>query len=335
MPDNTYLEDLRSWLRRRKKESMDEPMMGEHISQTELESRIDGNWLHQFGIKGGEVASSILTILAECSDRPPYPPRDLRSELVASMAKHSDDPSQSLGPPIRPRKGLQPLFDAAHWIATQGGTIAINTEDIEVWRSAYGELLQRAVSGQMTVFGRKVVFPDSSSGVNESIPACEFVGIGVSYPYHENLAHEDSGGRPCPHIDSAGKIHDRSSLFYGDRFFDGNRKLRWICLQVEAAKLAALWPFHVEPLKPVYQRSGGRKKKDAPRKGAVKQAFRDAIEGGQATLVYLKGLPQKTLVDQYGKGAGRTTVVESLHDIEKEFTERDATNSCRKFAPDN
>ncbi len=47
--------------------------------------------------------------------------------------------------------GYMPLYCAAQWIATQGGEIDIDPEDVDIWRPAYSALIDFISSGQVAI----------------------------------------------------------------------------------------------------------------------------------------------------------------------------------------
>ena len=49
--------------------------------------------------------------------------------------------------------GYMPLYCAAQWIATRGGTVDFDPNYLDVWDSAYAELLARIASDQVAVIG--------------------------------------------------------------------------------------------------------------------------------------------------------------------------------------
>jgi hypothetical protein len=72
-----------------------------------------------------------------------------------------------------------------------------------------------------------------------------------------------------------------------------------------------LVPHRIEP-----------KKKDAPKKGPIKDAILCDLKNEKTTTEQLNALDRKTLVERYGRGAGRTTVVDALKEALSEFLSR-------------
>src|SRR5262249_51441301 len=46
--------------------------------------------------------------------------------------------------------GYMPLYCAAQWIATRGGTLEIDPSDLSVWQDAFAQLLPRIASDEVT-----------------------------------------------------------------------------------------------------------------------------------------------------------------------------------------
>jgi hypothetical protein len=57
---------------------------------------------------------------------------------------------------IRPDgPGYMPLYCAAQWIATQGGTVTFEPTDVTIWEAAYSELLSRISSNEVAITGMR------------------------------------------------------------------------------------------------------------------------------------------------------------------------------------
>jgi hypothetical protein len=86
-------------------------------------------------------------------------------------------------PPIQPNNvAYMPLFEAAYWIAIEGGSLPINVRDPQAWAPAFHNLLMKIAAGQVEIIGRP-----NGAGIPESIPARVFASIRVSYPYCDAL----------------------------------------------------------------------------------------------------------------------------------------------------
>ena len=136
--------------------------------------------------------------------------------------------------------GYMPLYCAAQWIATCGGTRVINPLDEAIWREAYKELLDRIASEDVKVVGER---PD---GVSEEISGAHFASCAVDYPFSDrrllNFNDRVLGNEFClvsrPYLDDE---HWRRGG-YDDRL-ENRQGVRWRRLQVLKADIARWWPF--------------------------------------------------------------------------------------------
>lgn len=88
------------------------------------------------------------------------------------------------------QNGHVPLYCAALWLATQGGTKTINPDDPVVWKEAFDQLLTTVIAREIAVFGVKtgpahLPFQNPDSPGRIEIEAHRFVDCVVIYPYHE------------------------------------------------------------------------------------------------------------------------------------------------------
>jgi hypothetical protein len=74
--------------------------------------------------------------------------------------------------------GYMPLYCAAQWIVTHGGTREIDRSDEVLWRDAYKELLDRIASEDVKVFGVR-------DGATESVSGIHFASCLVNYPFSD------------------------------------------------------------------------------------------------------------------------------------------------------
>jgi hypothetical protein len=146
-------------------------------------------------------------------------------------------------PPIMQPTGFGyiPLFCAAQWIATEGGTIDIDPTDVDVWRLAYGQLVDAISSGAVKVVGVE-------GHQNKPVPAHLFVGIRVDYPYADPtidmILSSELVLRCYPYVDEE---HWRNG--FDDALVDRGGD-RWVRLSVEKSGVRSTWPFgHSQPPK--------------------------------------------------------------------------------------
>jgi hypothetical protein len=74
--------------------------------------------------------------------------------------------------------GYMPLYFAAQWIATRGGTLEIDPSDLSVWQDAFAQLLPRIASDEVTATGMR-------KGQREKLEGHIFAGILVDFPFHD------------------------------------------------------------------------------------------------------------------------------------------------------
>src|SRR5262249_16340275 len=132
--------------------------------------------------------------------------------------------------------GYMPLFCAAHWIATHGGTLEINPLDEGLWREAFKDLRDRIASGEGKIVGER---PDGVlENILEDIRSAHFAFCPVDYPLSERRI---LGNELClvshPYIDDE---HWRRG--FDDRL-ENWRGVRWRRLTVLKADVARCWPF--------------------------------------------------------------------------------------------
>jgi hypothetical protein len=130
--------------------------------------------------------------------------------------------------------GYMPLYCAAQWIATRGGTLEINPLDERAWREAFKELLNRIASEDVKVVGVR-------DGVIEHVSGIHFASCLVDYPFSDPSLELILSEELClvshPYIDDEhwrGWCHD-SLQNRGDA--------RWRRLMVFKADVARCWPF--------------------------------------------------------------------------------------------
>jgi hypothetical protein len=130
--------------------------------------------------------------------------------------------------------GYMPLYFAAQWIATRGGTVEIDPSELSVWQDAFAQLLPRFASEQIKVIGVR-------NGVTETISALHFASCRVDYPYSDAdfdlILSEEFYLCSYPYIDDE---HWR-------RAFDDSLRNRsgkhWERLMVLKSDVAHHWPF--------------------------------------------------------------------------------------------
>jgi hypothetical protein len=129
--------------------------------------------------------------------------------------------------------GYMPLYCAAQWIVTHGGTRAINRFNEGLWREAYRALLDRIASEDVRVLGVR-------DGTTETVSGIHFASCSVNYPFSDawDLIFSKE---PClfsrPYLDDE---HWRGGF---DDSLEDRRGARWRRLMVLKADVARYWSF--------------------------------------------------------------------------------------------
>jgi hypothetical protein len=130
--------------------------------------------------------------------------------------------------------GYMPLFCAAQWIVTRGGTLEINPLDEALWREAFKDLLDRISSEDVKVVGVR-------GSVAEDISGIHFASCPVDYPFSEPRLDLIVSEELClvsrPYIDDE---HWRGGF---DDSLEDRGGARWRRLMVLKADVARYWPF--------------------------------------------------------------------------------------------
>jgi hypothetical protein len=131
-------------------------------------------------------------------------------------------------------------------------------------------------------------------------------------------------------------VYPPTCLDCGERtiFIDGQR--RWINLKISWSKDSQREGLSVAEGVTAPSPKGGedqatikgeRKPKEAPKRGQIRTAILNDLQSGKTTPGQLSGLPRKVLIDRYGDGAGRTTVVHAMEEACRDWESRQiATN---------
>jgi hypothetical protein len=132
--------------------------------------------------------------------------------------------------------GYMPLYCAAQWIVTHGGTREINRLDEMLWREAYKVLLDRIASEDMKVLGVGV-----RDGTTETVSGSHFASCLVAYPFSDTPSDLIFSKELClfsrPYLDDE---HWRGGF---DDSLEDRRGARWRRLMVLKADVAHNWPF--------------------------------------------------------------------------------------------
>ena len=130
--------------------------------------------------------------------------------------------------------GYMPLYCAAQWIVTHGGTREIHWSDEVLWREAYKALLDRIASEEVKVLGVR-------DGATETVSGIHFASCSVEYPFSGQRLDLIFSEELClfsrPYLDDE---HWRRGF---DDSLEDRRGARWRRLMVLKADVACYWPF--------------------------------------------------------------------------------------------
>jgi hypothetical protein len=175
----------------------------------------------------------------------PHPPAgrigydavELRREAILALwpPHRREDWDQALPVTVAPDgAGYMPLYCAAQWIATKGGSTEFDPRDTSFWHSAYAGLLARIASGEITVTGIR-------DGVGERLDAHLFASVRISYPFSDEpldviLSDE-------LYLSSCAYINDEHWRGGGDDNRQDRRGVAWSRPQVLKSDVARWWPI--------------------------------------------------------------------------------------------
>lgn len=164
---------------------------------------------------------------------------DLRVPMEAMRSHWPERPEPQLRLPalMKPEgPGYMPLYCAAQWIATRGGSSSFDPEDESIWKLAYDDLLARIASEQIAVIG-------TANGERQPVPGYHFAACRVSYPYSDTplelLFSEDL------YLCSAIYLDEEHWLKSEGDFLENRHGPRWVRLVVRKSDVLKFWPFEV------------------------------------------------------------------------------------------
>lgn len=133
--------------------------------------------------------------------------------------------------------GYMPLYCAAQWIATKGGTFDFDPDDLAIWEPVYDELLAAITSGKLRIVGDADEPPQDLEGRH-------FVGCAIQYPYH-TVDFDIAIGDDLWLLQSYAYEDEYD---WRDGFSDAlvNRQGKgWARLMVLKSDVAGLWQFNI------------------------------------------------------------------------------------------
>jgi hypothetical protein len=150
------------------------------------------------------------------------------------FARRANAKVQRLPELVKPDgSGYMPLYCAAQWIVTRGGTLEINPLDEALWREAFKDLLDHIASKDVKVVGMR-------EGATETVSGRLFASCSVNYPFSD-LRYLIFSKELClfsrPYLDDE---HWRGGF---DDSLEVRGRARWRRLMVHKADVARCWPF--------------------------------------------------------------------------------------------
>lgn len=183
----------------------------------------------------------VLAHLRTSTNRPVYEEIEFPRNSIMNLwpPKRGGIADLPLPPQIPPTgAGYMPLYCAAQWIATRGGSMDIDPRGQEFWEGPFRELTERIASDEIKVLG--VV-----AGKNEPIPGHVFASLRVDYPFTDIpldlLFQEELYLCSHPYIDEK---------TWRDGFDDSLRNrlgVVWKTIVVHKPDVLKYWPFSLEP----------------------------------------------------------------------------------------
>jgi hypothetical protein len=159
-----------------------------------------------------------------------------RQNIMAIWQPHRlEERGHELPALIKPEgPGYMPLYFAAQWIATRGGTVEIDPSDLTVWQDAFAQLLSRIASDEVTVTGMR-------EGQREKLEGHIFAGILVDFPFHDTpfnlLVSEELYLWSCVYIDE-----EHWQKGWND-VLETRHGAKWSKLMALKSDVARCWPF--------------------------------------------------------------------------------------------
>jgi hypothetical protein len=159
-----------------------------------------------------------------------------RQNIMAIWQPHRlEERGRELPTLVKPEgPGYMPLYFAAQWIATRGGTVEIDPSDLTVWQDAFAQLLPRIASDEVTVTGMR-------HGQREKLEGHIFAGILVDFPFHDTpfnlLVSEELYLSSCVYIDE-----EHWQKGWND-VLEARHGAKWSKLLVLKSDVAKCWPF--------------------------------------------------------------------------------------------
>ncbi len=130
--------------------------------------------------------------------------------------------------------GYMPLYCAAQWIATCGGSVTFDPSDESVWKKAYDQLLARIASEEIKTIGVR-------DGKHQIVPGYHFAACRVDYPFSETPSE----------LYFSENLYLWSNIYLDEEHWlkgsgdclEDRRGPQWERLMVLKSDVAEFWPF--------------------------------------------------------------------------------------------
>lgn len=132
--------------------------------------------------------------------------------------------------------GYMPLYCAAQWIATKGGSVSFDPRHTPNWQAPYADLLARIASSEVAVTGVR-------DGTGQKIDPHLFVSLSIDYPFSDRPLDLISSDEL--YLSSCAFINEEHWRKGHDDHLRNRRGVRWSRLQVLKADVARWWPFGI------------------------------------------------------------------------------------------
>jgi hypothetical protein len=159
-----------------------------------------------------------------------------RQSVMALWPLVQREECERLLPPIMSPDGpgYIPLYCAAQWIATRGGTFTFDPHHTPNWHAPYADLLARISSGEVTVTGVR-------DGIGEKLEPHLFASVRVAYPFSDEpldlILSEDL------YLASGAYINEGHWRTGWDDNLQNRRGVKVARIQVLKTDVVRWWPF--------------------------------------------------------------------------------------------
>ena len=159
-----------------------------------------------------------------------------RQQVLALWPESRPQAKFQLPPTVRPDgPGDFPLYLAAQWIATKGGTCSFEPNDNSIWNAAFEELRARIASGEVSVIGVREGKPERID------PFIFSASLKIGHPFSDDpldlILSEELYLSPSVCLDA-----EHWHKGFNDSL-QTRRGVEWAKLTVLKSEIAQCWPF--------------------------------------------------------------------------------------------